>query len=635
MTAWQELDQLLPYGVNRMTASVSHTAFASLAYAIRLQWRVRKQTVILSFGSIFLRVAVPFLGILLPKLVLDELLAGSSPQRFIAVVGGYGVLLALLSFAKSYSDMIVDNSIGTLSSLTQAIMLFTKRTELHYELLENPDIISKDTRAASVLSSNHHPANNVLRIFVLLSANLLGLLLYGGVILLVHPAIIILLILSALISWYFLSKARAYERTARENRGLLYSRLDHLHGCMINPAYAKDVRLYPLPDLLHQLVCGLQDERDRLEGGIAARYSHASLADAVMILFRDAAAYLFLISLLLSGEIALGDFVFTFAAIGTFASWVSGVILQSSEIMRAVDELSDARAFLDLPNYLPKDLQSEVHPETTDAPAITLENVSYSYPKAEKPTLHNINLHIRAGERIAVVGINGAGKTTLIKLICGLYSPGEGRVMLNDQDIALFNPQDYYRLISAVFQDIHLLSASIAENISQAPAEMTDMSRLESCLKLAGLYDKVQSLPGKEQTLMVRMINESAVELSGGEMQKLALARALYKSAPLIILDEPTAALDPLAEQEVYLRYAELTAGKTSIYISHRLASTRFCDRILVIAEGRIAEEGTHDELMELQGAYARMFNIQAHYYQEDPDIVMPATENHKGGTHV
>ena len=232
--------------------------------------------------------------------------------------------------------------------------------------------------------------------------------------------------------------------------------------------------------------------------------------------------------------------------------------------------------------------------------------------------MKGITLHIKPGERIALVGSNGAGKTTLVKLLCGLYKPTSGTILLAGEDAGTYNRDDYFSLFSTVFQDIHLLTADIAGNISQLPPEEMDNGRVEQCLKMAGFYDKVQGLAKKEKTMLVRMVNDDAVELSGGEKQKLAMARALYKDAPVIILDEPTAALDPIAENEVYQKYAELIRGKTSLYISHRLASTRFCDRILFIDNHTIVESGTHDELMALNGKYAAMFEIQAHYYKEE-----------------
>ncbi len=226
----------------------------------------------------------------------------------------------------------------------------------------------------------------------------------------------------------------------------------------------------------------------------------------------------------------------------------------------------------------------------------------------------------RAGEKLALVGLNGAGKTTLVKLLCGLYRPTEGRILLNGADISKFNRDEYYTLISAVFQEARVLPLSIASNISMKTEDETDAGRLRDCIARAGLSPKIASLPAGCGTLLNKSVNEDAVELSGGETQKLLLARALYKDAPVIILDEPTAALDPIAENEMYLKYSELTAGKTSLYISHRLSSTRFCDRIVFLSDGKFAEVGTHDELVAAGGGYARLFEVQSKYYKEEED---------------
>ena len=338
------------------------------------------------------------------------------------------------------------------------------------------------------------------------------------------------------------------------------------------------------------------------------------------ILIRDGAAYTFLVYLLVQGRISLGNFVLVFAAVGTFASWVSGIILQTSELLRSSSEMSDLRAFIELPDKSNTGKGAAL-PNLSSAPGIKLMNVGYTYPNANEPALKNISIEIKPGERIAVVGANGAGKTTLVKLICGLYQPTEGRIILGDVDISEYNMDEYFTLFSAVFQDIHLITTDIAGNVSQRTPETTDYRKVNESLRLSGLYDKVQTLPEKEKTLLVKQVNEDAVELSGGEKQKLALARAIYKNAPVVILDEPTAALDPIAENEVYQKYAKLTEGKTSVYISHRLASTRFCDRILFLDGHTIAEEGTHDELGQYGGKYAEMFAVQASYYAQKKEM--------------
>ena len=222
-------------------------------------------------------------------------------------------------------------------------------------------------------------------------------------------------------------------------------------------------------------------------------------------------------------------------------------------------------------------------------------------------------------EKLAIVGLNGAGKTTLVKLLCGFYDPTEGRVLLNGQDIREFNRRQYYELFSAVFQNFSIMDTTVAEAVSQT-AVGTDMGKVDLCLEKAGLTEAISKFPEGINTHIGRQVYLDGVMLSGGQTQRLMLARALYKDGPILVLDEPTAALDPIAENDIYMKYNEMTAGKTSVFISHRLASTRFCDRILFIADGGIAEEGTHEELIAMNGAYAALFEVQSRYYREGGD---------------
>ncbi len=214
------------------------------------------------------------------------------------------------------------------------------------------------------------------------------------------------------------------------------------------------------------------------------------------------------------------------------------------------------------------------------------------------------------------MGLNGAGKTTIVKLMCGLYDPTEGEIFLNGINVKNFNREEYFKLFSAVFQDIFPIAASVSENV--AGSIEISKEKLSDCMKKAGIYDKINSLPEKENTKLVRGIYDDSLELSGGETQKLALAKALYKNAPILLLDEPTAALDPIAEQEMYMNYLDFSKERTCVFISHRLASTRFCDKIMLIENGEIAELGTHPELMLKGGKYAELFNIQSSYYNDE-----------------
>ena len=227
-----------------------------------------------------------------------------------------------------------------------------------------------------------------------------------------------------------------------------------------------------------------------------------------------------------------------------------------------------------------------------------------------------MNLTVHQGEKLAIVGLNGAGKTTLVKLLCGLLDPTQGAVLLNGRDIREFDRRKYYALFSAVFQEFSVLDVTIAEQIAQS-RDNIDYKRIDDCMEKAGLTSMIEKLPDGLQTHMGREVYLDGVLFSGGQMQRLMLARALYKNGPILLLDEPTAALDPIAENDIYMKYNDMTAGKTSVFISHRLASTRFCDRIIFIADGNIAEEGTHESLLARGGAYAKLFEVQSRYYQE------------------
>lgn len=216
------------------------------------------------------------------------------------------------------------------------------------------------------------------------------------------------------------------------------------------------------------------------------------------------------------------------------------------------------------------------------------------------------------------MGLNGAGKTSLIKLVMGLYNPSKGLVLLNGKDINQYNREDIYRHFSAVFQENSILPASIYENISQLSGGMMDYEKADRLIKLSNLEDLVSGYPQGANTNLTKLIDEKGVEFSGGQIQRLLLARALYKDGPILVLDEPTAALDPIAENDMYLKYRDMTEGKTSIFISHRLSSTRFCDRIIFIDGGKIVEEGSHEELLALKGKYSRLYEIQSRYYKDN-----------------
>ena len=369
-----------------------------------------------------------------------------------------------------------------------------------------------------------------------------------------------------------------------------------------NNRLAKDLRIFNMGSWLDDMYAGTM----RLYQNFIARrekvYIWGNVIDIVLSFLRNGVAYIYLIFLVIDGGLSASLFLLYFTAVGGLTQWVSGVLENFSTLHMQSLEISTIREFLDIEEPFAFEEGEAIEPDNSKAYELCLEDVSFRI-------LKNINLRIPAGEKLAIVGLNGAGKTTLIKLLCGFHDPERGKVLMNGQDIRQYNRRDYYRHFSAVFQDFSVLSTTFADNISQSFGG-ADMERVRSSAALAG-FDKKKDFTahiGKE-------VHEDGTELSGGETQRLMLARALYKNAPIIILDEPTAALDPIAEHDIYQKYNELCGGKTSVYISHRLASTRFCDRVILIEDGEIVEEGTHASLLAQGSKYAELFEVQSHYY--------------------
>lgn len=381
---------------------------------------------------------------------------------------------------------------------------------------------------------------------------------------------------------------------------------------------AKDIRIFGLQNWLNELL----DQIHNLYLDFSLRCERvevlADMTEAILTMVRNAIAYVYLINMTLHEGLSVSEFLLYFTAVTTFTTWVMGILQEISALHKECLDISRVREFLDYPEPFKFEEGEEI--AKAQEYELKLENVSFRYPGASKDTISKLNLTVRPGEKLAIVGLNGAGKTTLVKLLCGLLDPTEGRVLLNKRDIRDFNRRSYYDLFSAVFQEFSILDVTVAEEIAQTTKDI-DYERIADCLEKAGLTGTIEELPNGLQTHVGREVHLDGVLFSGGQTQRLMLARALYKDGPILLLDEPTAALDPIAENDIYLKYSEMTSGKTSLFISHRLASTRFCDRIIFVADGNIKEEGTHDSLLALGGEYAKLFEVQSRYYQEGKEF--------------
>ncbi|NLK99511.1 MAG: ABC transporter ATP-binding protein [Clostridiales bacterium] len=324
--------------------------------------------------------------------------------------------------------------------------------------------------------------------------------------------------------------------------------------------------------------------------------------------------YAVLFVAVLNKGMSIGNFTMFLALAVSFSESMLDFLQRFGDYKKASLEVDDFRSFMEL------DIEEKVDTipiPSADKYTIRFHDVSYRYQKTDKDAVSHLNMTLHPGEKLAVVGLNGAGKTTMIKLLLRLYDPTEGYISLNGIDIRRFNREDYYRLFAPVFQDVEVFAFPIVENISMKTPNKTDRKRAEEAIREAGLLDKILSLPKGIESELLKIVDEEGIDLSGGEKQKLALARALYKAAPIVVLDEPTSALDAIAEQQLYERFDQMIGKKAAVYISHRLASTRFCDKVAMFKDGAMIEYGSHGELMVRGGEYAKMFEVQAQYYQE------------------
>lgn len=601
-----------------MKVKKQYNLFSNIAYALRNIWKWDKAFYLFFIPSIPLAVLLPLATTYFPKVLIDSVESQQSIQVVITIIGVYfGALLIVKLFndlCKSKLHMRQYN----LSCLYQHA-ISEKHMRTDYANTDNPEAITKYQHAMSDACSGQCAPEFIWQSLLGLFISLLGIFTYGFVIAIVSPWILMFLFLSAFITYLVSRWQRNYIEKNKDHWVTVDRKIGYLQSFSERFDHAKDIRIYGMFDWLSDMLTGFQKERFGWTKKVSARTLGGTCINALLMLIQNGVAYAILIVMVFNNEVGAGDFVFYFGAITGFSAWLNGIGNMVNDITHKSIKIGYYRDYFDIEE---KYNHGEGCPMPTEQELpvdIELNNVSFKYASADGEiyALKNVNLKIDKGEKLAIVGANGAGKTTLVKLMCGFYYPSEGEIKLNGHAIADYNIEDYYSLFSAVFQDIYLLPVTIAEFVSSSEKEI-DRDRVMDVIRQAGLADKINSLPNGIDSRLMKGVFDDSIEMSGGEKQKLMLARALYKDAPVIVLDEPTAALDPIAENELYLKYNELTANKTSVYISHRLASTRFCDRIVYLENGEIVESGSHDELMKLGGKYAHMFELQSHYYKED-----------------
>lgn len=586
--------------------------YKGISYLLKFSWTTDKRYILYQIVLQGLLAAVPLCDTIIPKFIIDELTGDKNVSTLclwislmiaINIIGNFGI--------DTLNGKIMKIK-GSLFTKFQTIMA-EKLAKSDYINLESPTFLDARAKAEQFIYANGHGFGVVLDNFFKIIGETITVLGIAGIILLLSPIIFIgfvgILIITGLID----SKVEEQYIKWDLEKATIERRSSFFLDLIGNADYGKDIRLYGLQkwivDIIHNHLLSAEAFYAR-QISLSVKKEH--LSTGIRIFFK-AVSYVYLAHRVLIKTIGIGDFTMYIAALLSFSSSVKAL---SNSIVQIRQFSGYYDALIIYMNAPQKMHEGKAIPVDLDHQVIEFHNVSFTYPGQEKPTIRNISFRINRGEKLSIVGENGAGKSTLIKLLCRLYDTTDGKITLDGIDIKDIDYDQYMGLISAVFQDYKLFPCSIEENITFTQTQDCKEKAIQHIVEKVGLSNTVSRYPKGNRTYVHKLFEEDGIEPSGGEGQKIAIARAIYKNGDIMILDEPTAALDPRAESQIYQNFASITENKTTIFISHRLASCSFCDRIMFLEDGEIVEYGTHEELMKLNGKYKELYELQAKYYQ-------------------
>lgn len=595
-----------------------YNLWQNTAWMMGNAWKTRKSVLFLCVAVAAGAVALSLTELFVTPAVLQKVETAAPFPELLGAVIGFALLLMLVSALNAYLGQ--NTLFGRIEVRLSIIKMMTRKYDVtSYPNTEDPAVLKKYEKAQNATNNNYAATEAIWNTLADLLKNIAGFVIYLALLSSLDPVLLVVVLATAVIGFFVSQRINQWGYRHREEEAGYQKKALYIANKAPQRALGKDIRVFGLRPWLRDVF----DSTMRLYSDFIARrekvYLWADVVDVLLSFLRNGIAYVYLIAMALNQGLPASQFLLYFTAIGGFTTWITGILAGFSTLNLQSMDLSTIREFLEIPELFL--FEDGKHLKAENIPyEIELRNVRFRYPGAEQDTLHDLNLTIHAGEKLAVVGLNGAGKTTLVKLICGFYDPTEGEVLLNGQNIKQYNRRDYYKLFTAVFQNFSILETTLADNITQN-MENIDTERMKDCIEKAGLTEKVDSLKDGIDTHVGRAVYEDGMDLSGGETQRLMLARALYKGAPIMVLDEPTAALDPIAEYEVYSHFDELVSDKTAIYISHRLSSCRFCDEIAVFDHGQVVQQGSHDSLLaDEDGQYAKLWHAQAQYYEKHKD---------------
>lgn len=600
-------------------------------YIIRAFLKYRKSTLAyLVIGGIA-GASMSYIWTVIAKLVIDMITmqAGSADKDVTPllwlVIGTTAVEFVMMWLNTTASKKLNISFMYTRLKLIEERI--AKTMNMEYESLEDPDMLDRLQKAKRAAEGEWMGIGALMTNMWSTAVQLVAVLTAVGIIFTLNGWLVLIIFVLSFIQFEYFDYIRIKDKEVMwDAMAPHWRKMHYMQDVSTDFSYAKDIRLYGMKKWL---LGKYKDVNDiELQHWIQSRkyWSMNVWFGQGISLVRNVLIYGWLIYDMLVNGMSIGDFTLYTGSAITLSMYVSQFLQSLGGMREHSAKVDDFRSYMDIKNA--DELQEKHIPvPSSDSYTFEFRNVSFRYKGQEKYALRNLNLTFSAGQRLAVVGLNGAGKSTFIKLLLRLYDVTEGQILCNGTDIREFDRNEYFRLFSPAFQEVEVFAFPLCENVSMQLSENTDKAKAEEFLRAAGMGEKLDKLPKGIDTQMLKVLYDDGVDLSGGEKQKMALARALYKNAPVVVLDEPTAALDALAEYHLYQSFDGMIGSRSAVYISHRLSSTRFCDTIAMFVGGEMVEYGTHDELLKKNGAYAEMFRVQAQYYVEDGAEPAPAQE--------
>lgn len=518
-----------------------------------------------------------------------------------------------------------------------ALFWATRAWAMPYTMHEDPEVQKSIFKARRAINNNGNGMAGLQYWSNQMLPHLVRAVMALVLLALVNPWIAILILVLSYTRFYLMNRASIYEKEECENKAAKEQMASWKYQEQTSDfAYGKDIRLFQMQKPLYAILQKTSRFLNQKQILAQNKYAKSYVLGDVLGFLEEGVTYGWLIYSVVTDSMTVADFTLYLGSVHNVSGSINEIFAKVIRICSESRHVTDFRNFVedydgkqkDAPkSSFAKDYIACENAYAEKASTVTwerdakyefvFEHVSFRYPGAENYALSDLSICLKAGEKLAVVGLNGAGKTTFVKLLCRLYEPTEGCIYLNGKNIAEYELKEYWKLLAPVFQEDESFAFSIAQNVSMQNAEKQDREKVIEALADADLAEKIAELPLGIDTYLYKNLKDTGIDLSGGQKQKLMLARALYKDAPVIVLDEPTAALDAIAESKSYENFNKMAGGRTTVYISHRLSSTKFCDRIAMFEGGRMVEYGTHDQLMEQGEKYAHLFEVQAQYYTE------------------